>query len=51
VHDTRRTRLSNGLTVIVRQSDVAPVVAVSLMVRMGTRCINASCPGAPGDES
>ncbi len=35
--DARRTRLANGLTVIVRQSDVAPVVAVSLLVRMGTR--------------
>jgi len=35
--DARRTRLANGLTVIVRRSDVAPVVAVSLLVRMGTR--------------
>jgi zinc protease len=35
--DVRRTRLENGFTVIVRRSDVAPVVAVSLLVRMGTR--------------
>ena len=35
--DARRTRLPNGLTVIVRESDVAPVVAASLLVRMGTR--------------
>ena len=35
--DARRTRLANGLTVIVRRSDVAPVAAVSLLVRMGTR--------------
>ena len=35
--DVRRTRLANGLTLIVRRSDVAPVVAVSLLVRMGTR--------------
>lgn len=33
----RQTRLPNGLTVIVRESSVAPVVAVSLLVRMGTR--------------
>ena len=35
--EVRRTRLANGLTIIVRRSDVAPVVAVSLLVRMGTR--------------
>jgi zinc protease len=35
--EVRRTRLPNGLQVIVRHSDVAPVVALSLMVRMGTR--------------
>ena len=35
--DVRRMRLPNGLSVIVRQSDVAPVVAVSLLIRMGTR--------------
>jgi len=35
--EVRRTRLANGLGVIVRRSDVSPVVAVSLLVRMGTR--------------
>jgi predicted Zn-dependent peptidase len=35
--DVRHTRLANGFTVIVRRSDVAPVVALSLVVRMGTR--------------
>ena len=33
----RWERLDNGLTVIVRENAVAPVVAVSLLVRMGTR--------------
>jgi predicted Zn-dependent peptidase len=32
-----RTRLPNGLTVLVRENPVAPVVAVSLQLRMGTR--------------
>jgi zinc protease len=32
-----RTRLANGLTVLVRENPVAPVVAVSLQVKMGTR--------------
>jgi predicted Zn-dependent peptidase len=32
-----RTRLPNGLTVLVRENPTAPVVGVSLMVRMGTR--------------
>jgi predicted Zn-dependent peptidase len=35
--DAQRERLDNGLTVMVRENPVAPVVAVSLMVRMGTR--------------
>jgi predicted Zn-dependent peptidase len=35
--DARRERLDNGMTVIVRESVAAPVVAVSLLVRMGTR--------------
>ena len=35
--EVRRTRLANGLTVIVRHSDAAPIVALSLLVRMGTR--------------
>lgn len=33
----RRERLDNGLTVLVRENPLAPVVAVSLLVRMGTR--------------
>jgi zinc protease len=33
----RRERLDNGLTIIVRENPVAPVVAVSLQVKMGTR--------------
>lgn len=32
-----RTRLANGLTVLVRENPTAPVVAVSLAVSMGTR--------------
>jgi len=32
-----RTQLPNGLTVLVRENPEAPVVAYSLMVRMGTR--------------
>ena len=32
-----RTRLANGLTVLVRENPTAPVVAVSLGVRIGTR--------------
>lgn len=32
-----RNRLPNGLTVLVRENPVAPVVAVSLQVKMGTR--------------
>jgi zinc protease len=32
-----RTRLPNGLTVLVRENSTAPVVGISLMVRMGTR--------------
>lgn len=35
--EIRRTKLTNGLEVIVRHSDAAPVVAVSLLIRMGTR--------------
>ncbi len=37
VAQVARERLHNGLTVIVRENPVAPVVAVSLLVRMGTR--------------
>ena len=32
-----RTRLTNGLTVLVRENPTAPVVAISLMVKMGSR--------------
>ena len=32
-----RTRLANGMTVLVRENPAAPVVAMSLMVKMGTR--------------
>ncbi len=32
-----RTRLSNGFTVLVRENPVAPVMAVSLQVKMGNR--------------
>jgi zinc protease len=32
-----RTRLANGLTVLVRENPTAPVVGISLMVKMGTR--------------
>ena len=32
-----QVRLDNGLTVLVRENPVAPVVAVALLVRMGTR--------------
>jgi zinc protease len=32
-----RSRLANGVTVLVRENPVAPVVAVSLQVKMGTR--------------
>jgi zinc protease len=35
--DARRTRLDNGFTVIVRENRVAPVVAIALLVRMGSR--------------
>ncbi len=35
--EVSRTRLDNGLTVLVRENPVAPVVAVALLVRMGTR--------------
>ena len=35
--EVTQARLDNGLTVIVRENPVAPVVAVSLLVKMGTR--------------
>ncbi|HKB25486.1 MAG TPA: pitrilysin family protein [Methylomirabilota bacterium] len=35
--DVTQARLDNGFTVIVRENPVAPVVAASLLVKMGTR--------------
>jgi len=32
-----RTKLPNGFTVLVRENPTAPVVALSLIVRLGTR--------------
>jgi len=32
-----RTKLANGMTVLVRENSTAPIVALSLMLRMGTR--------------
>lgn len=40
-----RERLPNGLTVLVRENPVAPVVALSLLVRMGTRWERAEVAG------
>ena len=40
-----RTKLANGLTVIVRENAAAPVVAYSLMVKMGTRTETADTAG------
>lgn len=34
---TVRERLDNGLTVLIRENPLAPVVAISLMIEMGTR--------------
>jgi predicted Zn-dependent peptidase len=43
--DSVRRTLPNGLTVIVRENPVAPVVALSLLVRMGTRWETADTAG------
>lgn len=43
--DVRAVRLDNGFTVLVRENPVAPVVAASLMVRMGTRWERAEHAG------
>lgn len=43
--EVRRERLDNGLTVLVRENPLAPVVAVSLLVRMGTRWEGGAEPG------
>ena len=40
-----RARLANGLTVLVRENPTAPVVGISLMVRMGTRGETADVAG------
>jgi zinc protease len=37
VDGVTRTRLPNGLTLLVRENPIAPVVAFSVMVKMGTR--------------
>src|SRR5262249_28425206 len=39
------TKLDNGLTVMVRENPVAPVVAVALLLRMGSRWENPSNAG------
>ncbi len=41
----RLTRLDNGFTVLVRENPVAPVVAVALLVRMGSRWETAADAG------
>jgi predicted Zn-dependent peptidase len=43
--EVRRERLGNGMTVVVRENPLAPVVAVSLLVRMGTRWERAEPAG------
>jgi zinc protease len=42
---TRVSRLDNGLTVVVRENPAAPVVAVALLVRMGSRWETADNAG------
>ena len=41
-----RTKLPNGLTVLVRENPAAPVVAYSFMVKMGTRTETPDTAGA-----
>jgi len=43
--DVREARLDNGLTVIVRENPVAPVVAIALLLRMGSRWETAANAG------
>ena len=43
--DVRMERLDNGLTVIVRENPVAPVVAIALLLRMGSRWETAANAG------
>jgi zinc protease len=45
VDSVRAARLDNGLTVLVRENPVAPVVAVALLVRMGSRWETADNAG------
>jgi predicted Zn-dependent peptidase len=40
-----RHRLANGMTILVRENPAAPVVAMSLMVKMGTRWETAQTAG------
>ena len=42
---TKTERLDNGFTVIVRENSVAPVVALSLLVKVGTRWETAANAG------
>jgi predicted Zn-dependent peptidase len=43
--EVRAARLDNGLTVIVRENPVAPVVAIALLLRMGSRWETAANAG------
>jgi predicted Zn-dependent peptidase len=43
--EVRAVRLDNGFTVLVRENPAAPVVAASLMIRMGTRWEHADNAG------
>jgi predicted Zn-dependent peptidase len=43
--DVRAVRLDNGLSVIVRENPVAPVVAIALLLRMGSRWETADNAG------
>lgn len=43
--EVRHERLDNGFTVLVRENPLSPVVAVSLLVRMGTRWEAGAEPG------
>src|SRR5438105_15695665 len=40
-----RTKLPNGLTLLVREDPIAPVVGFSVMVKMGTRTETAATAG------
>ena len=47
----RRVVLSNGFTVLVQENPVAPVAAVSLFVRMGTRWEKPEAAGLSKEPS